>query len=76
MTGRGDVGLPLLSTVALLDDGPGLELRRGQVCTVVEELGPGMAEVELSDDEGRTYAMVPLPTSSLLRLHHEPREAA
>lgn len=68
--------LPLLCSVALLEDEPELGLRRGQVGTVVEKLEPGFVEVEFSDDEGRTYALADLPTDRLLRLLHEPREAA
>ena len=66
-----------LSVVALLDDIPERGLRRGQVGTIVESLAPGVYEVEFSDGEGRTYASAALPSSSLIRLHHEPvREAA
>jgi hypothetical protein len=39
-----------LSEVALLDDVPAEGLRRGQVGTVVEDLAPGVYEVEFSDD--------------------------
>lgn len=66
----------LLATVALLDDVPDHELRRGQVGTVVERLAPGVYEVEFSDDEGRTYASVALQSDQLLQLHHAPRHQA
>jgi hypothetical protein len=33
-------------------------------------------EVELSDDEGCTYAMLPLRVDQLLVLHHHPMRAA
>lgn len=66
-----------LSVVALLDDMPERNLRRGQVGTIVEILAPDVYEVEFSDDEGRTYASLALPAAKLIRLHHEPaREAA
>lgn len=45
----------LLDVVALLEDVPAQKLVRGQVGTVVENLAPGVFEVEFSDSEGRTY---------------------
>jgi len=58
--------------VAILEDEPAKGLRRGQVGTVVETLGPGVFEVEFSDNDGRTYASVALKKASqLLVLHHE-----
>jgi Domain of unknown function (DUF4926) len=66
--------LELLSVVALLRDLPEHGLVRGQVGTVVELLSPAVAEVEFSDDEGRTYAMAALPVGELIRLHHRPFE--
>jgi len=44
--------------------------RRGG--TVVEELAPAVFEVEFSDNQGRTYAMLALRADQLLRLHYEP----
>ena len=64
--------LELLSVVALLEDPAGESVRRGQVGTIVERLAPGVYEVEFNDDEGRTYAMLPLRADQLLPLHHEP----
>jgi hypothetical protein len=52
--------IELLSEVAVLHDMPEKGLVRGQVGTVVELLAPSVAEVEFSDDQGRTYAMVSL----------------
>ena len=66
----------VFDVVALLVDHHEHGLVRGQVGTVVEHLGDNVFEVEFSDDEGRTYALAPLASQSLLRLHHEPREAA
>jgi len=66
-----------LSVVALLQDLPEHGLVRGQVGTVVEDLAPGVYEVEFCDDDGRTYAMASLKADQLMRLHHEPiHEAA
>jgi len=62
----------LHSVVALLEDLPEHGLVRGQVGTVVESWAPGVYEVEFSDDQGRTYAMVALKAEQLMRLHHEP----
>ena len=64
--------IPLHSVVALLEDLPEHGLVRGQVGTVVEEWSPGTYEVEFSDDQGRTYAVVALQTGQLMRLHHAP----
>lgn len=69
-------GLELLSVVALTEDVPSRRLKRGQVGTVVECLGPGAYEVEFTDDEGRTYALAPLPEHQLMRLHYEPAHQA
>jgi hypothetical protein len=49
---------------------------RGQVGTIVERLSPGLYEVEFSDDQGRTYACLPLRADQLLKLHHEPSHQA
>ena len=61
-----------LDVVALTEDIPDRGLLRGQVGTVVESLGPGVFEVEFVDNEGRTYAMLPLRTNQLLVLHYQP----
>jgi hypothetical protein len=60
----------LLDTVALLSDIAEEGLVRGQVGTVVEQLGSDIVEVEFSDDNGQTYAMLALPGERLLVLHH------
>jgi hypothetical protein len=60
-----------LSVVALLEDRPAEGLRRGQVGTIVETLEPGVYEVEFSDDLGRTYALLPLRSDQVLKLHHD-----
>lgn len=68
--------LEMLSVVALLEDVPEKGLQRGQVGTVVEDLAPGIYEVEFSDDSGRTYASLALRSDQLMRLHHEPSHQA
>jgi len=64
--------IELLDVVALTVDLPEDELVRGQVGTVVEILSDGYFEVEFSDDEGKTYAMLPLAADQLIILHHAP----
>ena len=66
----------VLAVVALIRDVPEAGLVRGQVGTIVENLGPDVFEVEFSDEQGRTYASLALRSSDLLRLHHEPVPAA
>lgn len=69
--------IEMLSVVALLHDLPEHGLVRGQVGTIVEELAPNVYEVEFCDEDGRTYAMAPLSSDQVMRLHHHPvHEAA
>lgn len=46
-----------------------LECKEG---TVVEEVVKGVILVEFNDDQGQTYAMVPLRTDQLMYLHYAP----
>ncbi len=62
----------MLDVVALTADLPEHGLLYGHVGTVVETFSSMMYEVEFSDDQGRTYAQLPLPASSLMALHHRP----
>jgi len=64
--------IELLDVVALVTDRPGDGLVRGQVGTIVEILSPGVFEVEFSNDEGKTYAMLPLSADELIVLHTAP----
>jgi hypothetical protein len=61
-----------LSVVALIEDLPDKELKRGHVGTIVGVLAPGVYEVEFSDDQGRMYASAALHRDQLMRLYHEP----
>ncbi len=61
--------IELLDVVALSVDLPTNGLVRGQVGTIVETLSPGVFVVEFSDDQGKTYAMVPLPADQPIVLH-------
>ena len=66
----------LLDVVALIEDVPERNLRRGQDGTVVEELAPSVFEVEFVDNDGHVYATAALKAEQLLALHYEPFEAA
>lgn len=66
----------LLDVVALTNDLSEHQLHRGQVGTVVEILAPNVFEVEFSDDEGRTYALVPLRRDQFMVLRYQPAEVA
>lgn len=68
--------IEMLSVVALLEDIPQKGLLRGQVGTVVDDLAPGVYEVEFSDDSGQTYASLALRSDQLMRLHHQPSHQA
>jgi hypothetical protein len=68
--------IELLSVVALVEDMLDRGLRRGQVGTVIENLAPGVYEVEFSDDSGKTYASLSLRADQLMLLHHEPSHQA
>ncbi len=62
----------VLDVVAVTEDIPDRGLLREQVGTVVEVLGSDTFEVEFADNEGKTYAMLPLKASQLLVLHYQP----
>ena len=62
----------LLDVVALTEELPERGLRRGQVGTVVEVLGGDVYEVEFSDNDGRTYAILALRADQVMILHHQP----
>jgi Domain of unknown function (DUF4926) len=68
--------MKLLDTVALVQERRDDGLVRGQVGTIVEILSPGVFEVEFSDDQGKTYAMLPLAMDELIVLHTAPVHSA
>jgi hypothetical protein len=70
------VNINTLDVVALLQDVPARGLVRGQAGTVVEQLAPGVFEVQFSDNNGRTYARLAASADKLLVLRHEAIEAA
>jgi hypothetical protein len=53
-----------------------LQLRRGQVGTVVMLLNGNHFQVEFSDPEGRAYAMLPLNSKQLMILREQPEATA
>ncbi len=71
-----DETMNILDVVALMEDLPERGLYRGQVGTVVESLAPDVFEVEFSDNEGHTYALLALEAEKLMTLRHEPGEVA
>jgi hypothetical protein len=68
--------IKLLDVVALTEEIPGRRLRRGQVGTVMEILDANVFEVEFTDNDGRTFACLPLSNSQIMVLHYQPLEAA
>lgn len=70
--------IPLLALVALTEDLPDVRLTRGQIGTVVEHLerdGDRALLVEFSNEQGQTYAIVPLRPEQLLFLHRDSEAA-
>jgi hypothetical protein len=70
----------LHDVVALMEDVPAthflthkpLQLRRGQIGTVVMLLEDSRFQVEFSDSDGRAYAMLPLRGGQLMVLREQP----
>lgn len=62
----------LLDVVAVKHALPNQGIVTGQVGTLVEQLSPSVFEVEFSDDDGQTYAMLPLHTDHLIKLYYSP----
>ncbi len=68
--------IKLLDVVALMQEVPAHNLKRGEVGTVVEILSNGEAyEVEFSDDNGQMYKRLSFPASQLEVFHQEPIKA-
>ena len=75
--------IALHDIVALMEDtkaqrvpnGPTILLRRGQVGTIIEELGGGEAfEVEFAQADGQAYAILAINVAKLMPLYYEPIE--
>ena len=72
------MSIPLLALVALTEDLPNHRLTRGQIGTVVEHLERDADRallVEFSDEQGQTYAMIPVRPDQLLVLHRDTEAA-
>ena len=66
----------MYDVVALLEDIPEKNLRRGEVGTIVEVWKPGVYEIEFSGNDGVTYAMAALREDQLMKLYMEPAQAS
>lgn len=64
--------IKLLDVVAILKDASGEGVVPGQVGTVVELLAPNVYEVEFSNQNGETIAILAVEEKYLLLLHFEP----
>ena len=64
--------MKLLDVVALTRDLPSTTLRKGQVGTLVEQLGADVFEVEFANLKGETYASLAISANDLMVLHHAP----
>jgi Domain of unknown function (DUF4926) len=64
--------MKLLDVVVLTKDLPELNLRKGQVGTIVEVYMSDDFEVEFVDLQGNTYALETLNASQLMQLHYSP----
>ena len=62
--------LQLFDVVALTEALPDQGLHRGQVGTVVEVYADGACEVDFSDAQGQTYALLAVEPKILMRLHY------
>ena len=68
--------IKLLDVVALTQDVPEHDLKRGEIGTVVEILSNGEAyEVEFSDDNGQMYKCLSFSASQLKVIHQAPIKA-
>jgi hypothetical protein len=64
--------IKLLDVVAMLKDVSVEGVVLGQVGTVVELLAPSVYEVEFTNQDGETIAMLAVKEKDLLLLHFEP----
>ncbi len=65
----------VLDAVTLTQDLPQKGLGRGQVGTVVEQLGLDAFEVEFVGMDGETYALLPLRAEQMMVLRYAPADA-
>lgn len=67
-----NASIQLYDVVALTEDLAAGNLVRGQVGTVVMVHSPDDFEVEFSDNDGHTYALLTLKSRQLMVLRHQP----
>jgi hypothetical protein len=65
-------GFKPFAVIALLQDLPVENVRRGQVGTIVDTLASGDFLVEFADQNGEEYAMLALQPEQMMELHHAP----
>ncbi|WP_394990261.1 DUF4926 domain-containing protein [Emticicia sp.] len=64
--------LDIFDVVVLTEEIPSHKLRKGELGTIVEKLDNDAFLVEFADTKGVTYAMIPLKSSSLMKVYYEP----
>lgn len=67
--------MKMLDVVATLQEFPELNIDKGQVGTVVEELDGDHVLVEFADLDGIAYAILPMPVKQLIELERAPVKA-
>ncbi len=64
--------LELLDVVVLTKALPALNLRRGELGTIIEILSDDVFLVEFADTKGITYSMPTLHANDLMKIYYEP----
>jgi hypothetical protein len=64
--------LELFDVVVLTEAIPSYNLRKGVLGTIVEILGEEVFLIEFANTKGLTYAIVPIKSSSLMKVYYEP----
>ena len=64
--------LKILDVVVLTEPLPLLNLRKGELGTIVEVLDKDIFLVEFADTKGVTYAMPSLKAAALMKVYYEP----
>ncbi len=62
----------ILDVVVLTEALPSLNLRKGELGTIVEVLDKDVFLVEFADTKGVTYAMSSLKADALMKVYYEP----
>jgi len=64
--------LELFDVVVLTEAIPSYNLRKGVLGTIVEILYEEVFLIEFADTKGVSYAIVPIKSSSLMKVYYEP----